>query len=289
MKTRIFSLLLTLFITVNGFSQVNLNKYKYVIIPNKFDFLKEKDQYQLNSLSKFLFEKYGFEALMEGEKYPEDLIRNRCLGLKSDVNKDSGLFKTKLIIELKDCGDQVVMATSVGESREKEYARAYNEALRDAFSDIEALNYRYEPDSSITSLAVSQSVEAKAEVNTEIEKLKQEIEALKQQKVVVAVAPVEAEVNDKVEPKVDRGEEVKSMDAEVKEVLATVLYAQEIAGGYQLVDSTPKVVYKVKKTGQTDVFLVEGENAIIYKKGDTWIYEYNTSEGLQQKELNIKF
>ncbi|WP_027138474.1 hypothetical protein [Gaetbulibacter saemankumensis] len=289
MKTKIFSLLLTLFITINGFSQVNLNKYKYVIIPKKFDFLKEKDQYQLNSLTKFLFEKYGFEALMEGEKYPEDLIRNRCLGLKSDVNKDSGLFKTKLIIELKDCGDQVVMATSVGESREKEYARAYNEALRAAFSDIEALNYRYEPDSSITSLAASQSVEAKAEVNTEIEKLKQEIEALKQQKVVVAVAPVEAEVNDKVEPKVEEVEEVKSMAAEVKEVLATVLYAQEIAGGYQLVDSTPKVVYKVKKTGQTDVFFVEGENAIIYKKGDTWIYEYNTSEGLQQKELNIKF
>ena len=56
-------------------------------MPNKFDFLKEKNQYQLNALAEFLFEKYGFETLTEGTDYPADLTANRCLALKSDVLK----------------------------------------------------------------------------------------------------------------------------------------------------------------------------------------------------------
>ena len=42
-----------------AFSQTNLNNYKYVIVPKKYDFLKEEDQFRLNGLTKFLFEKYG--------------------------------------------------------------------------------------------------------------------------------------------------------------------------------------------------------------------------------------
>ena len=84
-------------------AQSNLNDYKYVIVPNKFDFLKEADKYQLNSLTKFLFNKYGFTALLENENYPEDLAKNMCLGLRSDVISESGMFKTKLRVELKNC------------------------------------------------------------------------------------------------------------------------------------------------------------------------------------------
>ena len=53
-------MLIALIVVSNVYSQSNLNDYKYVIVPNKFDFLKENDQYQLNSLAAFLFEKYGF-------------------------------------------------------------------------------------------------------------------------------------------------------------------------------------------------------------------------------------
>ena len=69
MQTKFIQILITCLIVTSVFSQVNLNDYKYVIVPKKYDFLKEADQYQINSLSKFLFNKYGFQTLMEGEKY----------------------------------------------------------------------------------------------------------------------------------------------------------------------------------------------------------------------------
>ncbi|MBJ6366849.1 hypothetical protein [Snuella sedimenti] len=278
MKTRLFLVLIALFMVSNTFSQANLNDYKYVIVPNKFDFLKEKNQYQLNELAQFLFKKYGFNALMEGDGYPEDMALNRCLTLKSDVIKDSGLFKTKLTVELKDCNDRVVYTSEIGESREKEYAKAYNEALRAAFKSFEALNYKYQP--KITNTVAVQAVEAKAEVSKEIATLKEEIASLKREKQAevtetkVATVPVKA---------------IKSVESSAIESVSGVLYAQIIKNGFQLVDSSPKVVYRILKTGLENTFLVENKQAIVYKKGDSWILEYYADGTLKQEGLNIKF
>lgn len=292
MKLKYFAILVTCLLSTSIFSQANLNNYKYVIIPNKYDFLKEADQYQLNSLTEFLFDKHGFQPLMEGSNYPEDVIRNRCLALKSNVIKDSGLFKTKLTVELKNCNDQVVYTSEMGESREKEYQRAYNEALRDAFKSIEALNYKYVP-STNSPIAVSQNVETESEVSKEIQQLREEIQNLKKEK--------EAVVTDKIEPKVEVVAEVPVKEAVVKEVVTAdtppvakeapsgVLYAQAIENGFQLVDSTPKVVYKIKKTSIDGVFLVENKNATLYKKDANWILEYYENNVLKQDVLNIKF
>lgn len=292
MKLKYFAILVTCLLSTSIFSQANLNNYKYVIVPNKYDFLKEADQYQLNSLTEFLFNKYGFQTLMEGSNYPEDVIRNRCLALKSNVVKDSGMFKTKLMVELKNCSDQVVYTSEMGESREKEYQRAYNEALRDAFKSIEALNYKYVP-STNSPIAVSQDVETESAVSKEIQQLREEIQNLKKEK--------EAVVAEKVEPKVDAVAEVPVKEAVVKEVVTTdtpsvvkevpsgVLYAQAIENGFQLVDSTPKVVYKIKKTSIDGVFLVENKNATLYKKEANWILEYYENNVLKQDVLNIKF
>ncbi|MFV0565254.1 MAG: hypothetical protein ACK5NB_05405 [Flavobacteriaceae bacterium] len=283
MRVKFFTILLSGLLSISAFSQANLNQYKYVIVPNKYDFLKEKDQYQLNGLTQFLFNKYGFTALMEGSTYPEDLIRNRCLALKSDLLKDSNLFKTKLAVQLKDCNDVVVYTGNYGESREKEYKRAYSEALRNAFKSVEGLNYSFDASKVQTSKSQQNYAVAQTNVaqNQEIEQLKEEIKTLKEEKnanVVVPVATTPTVV--KAEGKTEVPKTISS---------SNVLYAQAINNGYQLVDSTPKVVYKIKKTGQSDLYLVEGENAVVYKKGDTWVYEYNTDAGVQQKELNIKF
>lgn len=281
MKTKFFSVFIACFIITSVFSQINVNNYKYVIVPNKFDFLKEKDQYQLNSLTHFLFNKYGFEAVMEGGSYPEDLIRNRCLALNSDAIKDSGMFKTKLTLELKDCNDQVVFISNIGQSREKEYKIAYNFALRDAFKSIEALNYKYEPHENITSQALGESESAE-----EIQQLKQEIQNLKKEK-DAEVTVVETPKLEIPEPKLVETNVVKK-NVIIGDV-SNVLYAQEIEIGYQLVDSSPKVVYKIKITGINNTFLVEGRTAIIYKKGDNWVMEYYVDSVLKQDVLNIKF
>ncbi|MDO5972106.1 hypothetical protein Q4Q35_20085 [Flavivirga aquimarina] len=293
MKTKFFSAIIACFIVTTVFSQSNLNDYKYVIVPHKFDFLKEKDKYQLNSLAQFLFKKYGFEALMEGSDYPEDLIRNRCLGLKSDVLKGSGMFKTKLMVELKDCNDRVVYTSKQGESREKDYSKSYTEALRAAFKSIEALNYKYKPSESVTALGNQSTTNAKNEVAQEIEELKQEIQNLKKEKEIVAnkpkvvVAPPKPEVGTVAE--VPSIKKEAAMEAGIKKMLSEVLYAQEIENGFQLVDSSPKVIYKIRKTKLDNVFLVENKSAIIYMKSDSWVIEYYVDNVLKQEILNVKF
>ena len=45
-----------------------------------------------------------------------------------------------------------------------------------------------------------------------------------------------------------------------------VLYAQPTANGYQLVNSIPKVIYILNKTNTTDVYLIEGQDGVVYKK-----------------------
>lgn len=271
MKTKYFSVFILLFVVTSMFSQKSLNNYKYIIVSKKFDFLKEKDQYQLNSLTKFLFNKYGFQALMEGSEYPEDLIRNRCLALNADVLKDSGMFKTKLNIEIKNCNDKIVYTSQVGESRAKEFERSYNEALRNAFKSIAALNYKYEPKNEVASV---QPVVNNTETSKEIEQLREELETLKNQK------KLETSKTQTL---------VKPDSKPIQNVSSNILYAQEVKNGFQLVDSSPKLIYKIKTTGLNNVFLVENKNAILYKKGDNWVIEYYMDNVLKTEALNIKF
>ena len=130
--------------TITTITAQNLNSYKYVVIPAKFDFLKEKDQYQLNELTKFLFEKYNFKAIMDGSEMPSDLASNNCIALYADVKDDSKIFNTNLKVILKDCKEKVIFESQEGSSREKDFKVAYHEALRDAFNSFNVLNYNYE-------------------------------------------------------------------------------------------------------------------------------------------------
>ncbi len=285
MKAKLFTLILSCFLITSVFSQNSINSYKYVIVPYKFDFLKTKNQYQLNDLTKFLFEKYGFEAIMEGSDYPADLMTNRCLALKSDVFKDSGMFKTKLKVELKDCNDKVVYTSKIGESRVKEFKTAYNLALRDAFKSIEALNYKYQPNEKITSIVTNTSASTKSGVSKEIQELKKEIADLKK---VKELKPVTADKPKIGQPKKVKQEPKKVVNTKVEKA-SSVLYAQAIENGFQLVDSSPKVVYRIMHTNLKDVFLVESKSAVIYKKGNDWVIEYYSGNTLEQEPLNIKF
>ncbi|PKQ43507.1 hypothetical protein [Confluentibacter flavum] len=285
MKTKFLSLLVVFFLVANAFSQSNLNNYKYIIIPEKYEFLKENDQFQLNSLTEFLFNKYGFQAFMEGENYPDDLNANRCLALTTDVIKDSSMFKTKLQIELKNCNGLTVYTTKVGESREKDFNKAYAEALRNAFKELETKNYKYVPINNGSEVIVKET-KNQTEVVKEIAKLKAEIENLKQDKetqVVITEEPKESV------PMVEVPKEDILKVISASENVSGVLYAQAIENGFQLVDSSPKVVYKIKNTSLENVFMVEGKNATLYKKENNWIMEYYENNVLKQEVLNIKF
>jgi len=280
--TKTLCILSVLFVvSFSSFSQNSINDYKYIIIPEKYEFLKENDQYQINSLTKFLFNKYGYTAYIQNEELPEDLLSNRCLALFADVNKDGGLFKTKLKIDLKDCNGTIVISSKMGETREKEYAKAYNLALRDAFETFQNMNYEYEPNEAIISKSAVKvaAVEDKKQ-QQEIEKLKEEIKSLKEER---QDAPMTENVKI-VQPK----EVVLTPKVEESLTSADVLYAQPKDNGYQLVDSTPKVVMVLVKTGVKDVYSVKDSDAIVYKKEDVWMYSEDGSI-LKGKAINIKF
>ncbi|HBL80390.1 MAG: hypothetical protein CL524_08215 [Aequorivita sp.] len=77
--TRFLLLSLALIFSVGAAAQnTNLSDYSYVVVPEQFDFSKSKDQYQLNSMAKFYFEKSGFNAYL-ADSAPN---ANRCETLR---------------------------------------------------------------------------------------------------------------------------------------------------------------------------------------------------------------
>jgi uncharacterized protein with FMN-binding domain len=120
-----------------SFSQKSLSDYSYVIVSEQFEFQQEKDQYQLNSLIKFLFNKYGFHAYFDRE-VPLNVFR--CDGLWAEAEGTPGFIITKVQLVLRDCTGEEVFRTNYGKSKVKDYKKAYYESVRNAFDDIIKLN-----------------------------------------------------------------------------------------------------------------------------------------------------
>lgn len=318
MKKKVFVVMILLSCIAFGNAQTSLNDYKYIIVPNKYDFLNEADKFQLNSLTKFLFNKYGFTAIMESESTMKELLSKPCLALRSNLIKNSSLFKTKLIVELRNCKNEVVFTTREGETREKDFAKAYNFALRDAFKSFEGVDYVYQPkEEEIVSVN-----DTKTSDQEKIEKLEEEVKVLKEEKELQAKEEVAAvvatevaikeevvvvkeevvEVKEEIEVPMEKTEQANTQSVqeaspklgdtdklEIKSDGSEVLYAQPIDNGFQLVDSSPKVVYKIKKSGTPDMYFVEGKQAMVYKSGSDWILEYYENDTLKKEILKIKF
>ncbi len=145
MKTKLISIVLLFVGLQYGVAQKTIHNYKYVIVPEKFEFQDEADQYELNSLMKFLFEKYGMKAFLSSENVPQEYVTSKCGYLIANVSKKSTFMKRKVDFELKDCSQKIVFKSSLGESRLKDYQAGYHESLRKAFESFEKLNYEYVP------------------------------------------------------------------------------------------------------------------------------------------------
>lgn len=139
MKRYLF--ILFLFFSFSGQAQQTLNNYKYVVVPEKFSFLKTNNLYGLNDLAKFLVEQKGFTAYLDNAELPTDLANNKCKALNMEVIERKTMFTTNLTVLLKDCQGNTLFKSKEGKSREKEYKTSYNFALRDAFDSLDSLNY----------------------------------------------------------------------------------------------------------------------------------------------------
>ena len=141
-----FASFILVLVTIAAHSQNTVNNYKYVLVPEKWDFFKTNDQYGLNSYAKMLLEDKGFTVYLSNAELPAQLAANRCNALKAELVEKKGIFVTNVSLLLKDCQGNVVFKSKEGKSREKEYQPAYSEALRDAFT---SLTYKYDSTAAI--------------------------------------------------------------------------------------------------------------------------------------------
>jgi hypothetical protein len=241
------------FFTATVLAQSDINNYKYVLVPEKYDFLREADQYGLNTVTKMLLEQKGFVAFLAGEQLPAELAANKCNALMAEVVQKKSLFVTNLTLTLKDCQGNVVFKSKEGKSREKDFHPAFNLALRDAFTSLDDVPYKY-----------NGTVAAQA-----------------QQATAPTTAPATAPTT--TAP-------TTTPAAAATDINGT-LYAQAITNGYQLVDTTPKKVLTLLKTSAQDYFIAQAGaiSGIVFKKDGAWVYEYYEGDKLVSKTLEIRF
>ena len=265
----------------------DLNSYKYVIVPEEYDFTKEPDRFQLNSLTKFLFDKYGFEAYMENEELPEDLKTNRCNALFADVENESGLFVTKLVVVLKDCQNKKVFVSEEGRSREKEFKTAYQEALRDAFVSITALNYNYQPtetqvEKTVIVSAVPLVTEKEEDSIVEVSAIPSVLEKEEDSIVVVSAIP------SMIEKEEDSIVEVSAIPVEPKDTQNLVekyTGKRDFTPSDEMSFTMGQGVYSLKKSGNAYNLFQKGmsepfASLIPSKSNDSFIYSSITAQGI---------
>jgi hypothetical protein len=261
-------LFLISFACINIVSAQNftLDTYKYVIVNSKYDFVKSTDGYQTSSLTKFLFDKMGFETYLDNQEYPDELAMNPCAALYVDIKDDSGMLLTRSMIELKDCKGKVLYTTPKGTSRFKQYVKAYRESIKEAFQSIRALGYNY--DASLQNQPSRRTIVKKDETEEQTKKVKR--------KPIMVTKEVSVKKTTSKEPQNE------------KPKLET-LYAQPNENGFQLVNTEPKIVFVLLKTSDANKFFIKDKNGTFTKKGDVWLAEYYENGVLVTKNYQIKF
>ncbi|MGO1752054.1 MAG: hypothetical protein ACTHYV_06135 [Psychroflexus sp.] len=104
-----------------------------VTVPMKFDFLKEKNQYNLNILARVLLKEAGFNVYMDVEEKPLEIQSNPCSNLRFELEEVDSFLRKRLFFSLRDCSDNSVYTSEVGVSNSKKFKEAYVEALRGSF------------------------------------------------------------------------------------------------------------------------------------------------------------
>ena len=232
----------------SGHSQTSLNNFKYVVVPESFSFLKQRDQYGLNTLTKSFLEQTGFTAYFDNSELPTELANNKCNALSAEVVEKKSMFTTKLTLLLKDCKGNVIFKSKEGISREKEFALSYNLALKDAFLSLTEAKYVYQPAPAKNDQPLAPAIASDSSPAGKT--------------TAIAAPPT-----------------------------AGTLYAQPIANGYQLIDTTPKMILRMFKISVADYFIADNgsSNGIVFKRDDSWVFEYYKDGKLMAEKLLIKF
>ena len=83
----------------------------------------------------------------------------------------------------------------------------------------------------------------------------------------------------------------KSSNENIDRNNPNLFYAQPITNGFQLVDSSPKVVMKVFKTSNTNCYIAIKGNTqgVLVAKDNLWFFEYYQNDSLISEKIDVKF
>ena len=263
------NIILVLFLIMSNIfvfgQEKKVNNYKFIVVPDKFDFLNQRDKYKTSSLTKFLLKKNGFTVVLNSEQYPKDLINNPCSALNALVLDKSSMFKVKVIIELRDCSNRLLYTSEEGVSRLKEFKKGFQEAIRNAYASMG--NIVYEP------FLLETIRKDKKEIVTVNPVLVEEVKEVKLEVELPVINNIEA--------------------AQISPInniaLSTTLYAQPKENGFQLINLKPQVVFVILNTSVKGVFVIKDKNGLLYKKGGNWIAEFYENGKLIEKKYQVKF
>lgn len=235
----IFLIFLLLF--SSGIVAQSLNDFQYVIVPLRYEFMKSDNEYRLSTLTKFNLDKMGFKVFYDDKNLPKEIVSNACAVLKIEALSLGSFMGTSCIIVFKDCQNNIIYKSEIGKSKEKEYAKAFPDALNKAFLSIYELNYSYQP-----------KVEKTAQPND-----------------VSSEAIIESTVV----------------------VNENALKAIKISGGYNLVDKSENIVFKLTSSGKSDFYLAQKgtQVGVIFQKGTEWFFEYDLDGKLMSEKVEIQF
>lgn len=289
-KNKIIVIFLMIFSLKIGFAQKSLNNYKYIFVPSKFDFLDKADAYRLNTLTRILFKDYGFTVIYESQTYPEDYATNNCMALNADIINSSNFTRTKLQVELRDCRNRVIYTTQVGDSKSKDYKKAYHESLRNAFKSFENVNYTYRPYKTETEkIGASESKDISEVIENKVPLKTPTLIEEKTESTQIIETPDTIVENQEIEILKQVKKDNKKVEESKKAIAENTFFAKKIFNGYQILNNSSNKIMTIFKSGVDGVFIVKGKDAIIYKKNDAWIYSETNETNLITKIINIKF
>ena len=288
---RISVIILTVFSATVGFSQTNLNDYKYVIVEKQFHFQNEPNENDFNNMVRFQFRKHGFTAILDGTPLPDDLKSNYCLALKSEITA-KGALRTKGKITLTDCNGIIVFTSRESITKEKNFVRAFDLAIRGAFDSFNGLNYKYVPSDDIIAQGLdNEAIKQVQDAKKEIEALKAEIKELK-----VDIEPdqeAKAADSDQMDDiKANIPSEEEALTESVPEEVIAVYTARATKDGYELRTMMNRLIYTLYLTGKKDVYIFNNSerSGIVYKTDDgDWMLETLIEGNKQSEKIKIKF
>ncbi|MEX0275771.1 MAG: hypothetical protein AB3N16_15480, partial [Flavobacteriaceae bacterium] len=190
-----------------------------------------------------------------------------------------------------------------GRSKAKAFTEAYSESIREAFETFKGLQYSYrekqgEPISVSFKNDVKHVPKNAPDASVMEQKTGKEEQTFKKMDVQESgfkkaeTKMVEQKTTAKEQLYKDRTPVESDFVADkTSQGMGSILYAQKIDKGYQVVDATPKVVLKLLNTSRPQVFIAKtgDSQGIVYQEEGKWYFERYEGDNLVKEEMDLKF